>query len=148
MFASSKFVFGDTEYDMMMKSASVLAQQYGLEEYLNKPDELNKAILRLMLLQETIQLEQARKKKRENPDQPAISCKRIASGKLIAECIGDVKYRYAVETSLKASTTLVSLFHRSRFISVLRSMGVPEEKINEYCSSIVIDDNTYCIDQD
>jgi hypothetical protein len=46
-----------------METAAEFAKKYGLEQYLDKPDDLNDAIFNLMLLQETVQLEQARKMK-------------------------------------------------------------------------------------
>jgi hypothetical protein len=131
-----------------METAADLAKKYGLEQYLDKPAELNDAIFNLMLLQETIQLEQARKKKRDGPDAAAISTKRIAHGKFVAACSGDGNYRYAVETALKAGTTIIALFQRGRFVRMLRSMGVPEDKIAEFCDTVTISDDTHCIDQE
>lgn len=131
-----------------METAADLAKKYGLERYLDKPAELNDAIFNLMLLQETMQLEQARKKKADRPDAVTISAKRPAHGKFVAACSGDVTYRYAVETALKAGTTVIAVFQRSRFVRVLRSMGVPEDRIAVYCESVTIDDDTHCSDQD
>ncbi len=131
-----------------METAADLAKRYGLESYLDRPAELNDAILNLLLLQETMQLEQARKKKDDHSHAAAISVKRIAHGKFVAACSGEGTYRYAVETALKAGTTVIAVFHRGRFVRVLRSMGVPEDKIAEYCDSMTIDDDTHCIDQD
>lgn len=101
-----------------------------------------------MLLQETIQLEQARKLKFINNNTETISVGRTVHGRFIAACIGDRMYRYAVETALNSTTTVIAVFQRRRFISVLRSMGLPEDKITEYCDSVTIDDNTHCLDQD
>ncbi len=131
-----------------METAADLAKQYGLESYLDKPAELNDSIFNLMLLQETIQLEQARKKMDDHADAAPISVKRIAHGKFVAVCRGEGTYRYAVEMALKAGTTVIAVFQRGRFVRVLRSMGVPEDKISEYCDSVTIDDDTHCIDQD
>jgi hypothetical protein len=125
-----------------------LAKKYGLERYLEQPRELNAVIFNLMLLQETIQLEQARKKKRDDSQAELMSVKRHATGKFIAGCSGEISYRYAVETALKESTALLAVFHRSRFISVLTKMGVPEEKISEFCRTVTLDDDTHCIDQE
>lgn len=133
---------------MIIKSSSVLAKQYGMEQYLDDPAELNEAIFKMMLLQDTIQIENAGKKEQSQPQSSVISVKRVGNGKLVAGCYGDEKYRYAVETSLKASTSTIAVFHRIRFINVLRSMGVPEERIDEFCESMTIDDDTYCIDQE
>ena len=126
-----------------METAAELAKKYGLEQYLDKPAELNEAIFNLMLLQETIQFEQARRMK---VGATAVSIKRSAQGSFIAACTGDKAYRYAAETALKAGTTVLAVFQRKRFISVLRSMGVPEDEITEFCDSVVIDDNTLCFD--
>ncbi len=128
-----------------METAAELAKKYGLEQYLDKPDDLNDTILNLMLLQETVQLEQARKMK---IGATAVSVKRSAQGAFIAACTGDKAYRYAVKTALKAGTTVIAVFQRRRFIGVLRSMGVPEDKIAEFCDSIVIDDTTHCFDKE
>ncbi len=128
-----------------METAAELAKKYGLERYLDKPAELNDAIFHLMLLQETIQFEQARKMK---VGAAAITAKRSAHGTFIAACSGDKTYRYPVETALKSGTTVIAVFQRRRFISVLRSMGVPEDKIAEFCDSLVIDDNTLCFDEE
>ncbi len=131
-----------------MHTSEGLAKKYNLERYLEKPDELNEAIFNLMLLQETIQLEQARKNKRDHPDNAITSTKRSALGNFTAACAGEGKYRYAVETALKAGTMVLAVFQRSRFIQVLRSMGVPEDKIAAFCSTVTIDDNTRCVDQE
>jgi hypothetical protein len=128
-----------------METAAELAKKYGLEQYLDKPAELNDAIFNLMLLQETIQAEQARKMK---VGAATVTVKRSANGIFMAACSGDRTYRYAVETALKAGTTVVAVFQRKRFIGVLRSMGAPEDKIAEFCDSVVIDDNTLCFDEE
>ena len=128
-----------------METAAELAKKYGWERYLGKPAELNDAIFQLMLLQETIQLEQARKMK---VGAAAIAAKRSARGTFFVACSGNKTYRYAVETALKAGTTVIAVFQRRRFIGVLRSMGVPEDKIMEFCDSVVIDDNTLCFDEE
>lgn len=128
-----------------METAAELAKKYGLERYLGKPVELNDAIFQLMLLQETIQLEQARKMK---VGAAAIAAQRSARGTFFVACSGDKTYRYAAETALKAGTTVIAVFQRRRFIGVLRSMGVPEDKIAEFCDSVVIDDNTLCFDEE
>ncbi|OGW41515.1 MAG: hypothetical protein A2010_04975 [Nitrospirae bacterium GWD2_57_9] len=129
-----------------MYTSSALAKRYGFERYLENPAELNDLIFNLMLLQETIQLEKARKKKREVPETESIQVKRTVYGKFIAGCSGDGKYRYAVETALRASTEVLSVFQRNKFVKVLTSMGVPEDKIREFCESVTIDDDTHCID--
>ncbi len=128
-----------------METAAELAKRLGLEQYLDKPGELNKAIFNLMLLQETLQMEQARKMK---VNAKSILIKRSAHGKFIAACSGDPAYRYAVETALKAGTTVIPVFQRSRFINLLRGMGIPEDRIAQYCDSITIDDDTLCIDRE
>lgn len=128
-----------------MESAQSYAREQGLEHYLDKPDVLNDMIFRLMLLQETIQIEQAQKMKL---GAKTITAMRAVHGKFIAACKGDEKYRYAVETALRASTATVAVFQRSRFLHTLRSMGVPEDKIREFCDTLVIDDDTHCIDSE
>ncbi len=129
-----------------MHTPEGLAKKYNLERYLENPGELNEAIFNLMLLQETVQLEQARKRKRDQPDDAVISAKRSVLGNFTAACTGEGKYRYAVETALKAGTMVLAVFQRSRFIQVLRSMGVSEDKIAAFCSTVTIDDNTRCVD--
>lgn len=131
-----------------MYTSSALAKKYGLETYLEKPAELNSAIFNLMLLQETIQLEKSRKKKAQEADSNFITVRRIAYGKFTVSCSGDERYRYAVETAVKASTDTISVFQRSRFVRGLKSMGVPEDKVNEFCETITLDDDTHCIDQE
>jgi len=128
-----------------MHTSAVVAKKYGLEQYLDMPDELNDAIFRLLLLQETIQIEHARKMKVNASN---IFVRRPVTGKFIASCSGNAKYRYAVETALKASTSTIAVFQRSRFIRVLLNMGIPNDSITEFCNSIVIDDDTHCIDQE
>lgn len=131
-----------------MYTADGLAKKYGFEQYLDRPAELNEAIFNLMLLQETIQLEQARKKKREEPGSAPIILRRTVYGKFIAACSGDQRFRYAVETAFKASTDSLAVFHRGRFVRALRGMGISEDKINEFCRTIIIEDDTHCIDQE
>ncbi len=128
-----------------METAAELAKRLGLEQYLDKPGDLNDAIFNLMLLQETLQMEQARRMK---VNAKTISIKRSAHGKFIIACAGDPAYRYAVETALKAGTAVIPVFQRSRFIKMLRSMGVPEDRIVQYSDSITVDDDTLCIDQE
>jgi hypothetical protein len=131
-----------------MYTSAGLAKKYGLEHYLDKPAELNDAIIKLMLLQETMQLERARKKKREDPGRGTVAVKRIAYGKFIASCSADQKFRYGVETAFKASTDIVAVFQWGRFVKALRSMGIPEEEIEEYSQSVSLEDDTHCIDQE
>ncbi len=128
-----------------METAAELAKRLGLEQYLDKPGDLNDTIFNLMLLQETLQMEQARRMK---VNAKTISIKRSAHGKFIIACAGDPAYRYAVETALKAGTAVIPVFHRSRFIKMLCSMGIPEHRIEQYSDSITIDDDTLCIDQE
>jgi hypothetical protein len=128
-----------------METAAELAKKYGWERYLDKPAELNDAILHLMLLQETVQFERSRMM---NVGAAAITAKRSAAGAFIVACSGDKAYRYAAETALKAGTTVIAVFQRKRFAGVLRSMGVPEDKIAEFCDTVVIDDNTLCFDEE
>ena len=128
-----------------METASELAKKYGLEQYLDRPADLNEAIFRLLLLQETMQMDQARKMK---VGASRISVQRVVQGSFIAASSGDKLFRYAVETALKNGTFTVAVFQRKRFAGALRSFGVPEEKINEYCDSVVLDDNTSCIDRE
>lgn len=131
-----------------MSTSSALAKKYGFESYLDKPAELNSAIFNLLLLQETIQLEKFQKNKARKPDSNVISVRRIAYGKFTVSCSGDERYRYAVETAMKASTDTISMFQRARFVAVLKSMGLPEEKIAEFCETVTLDDDTHCMDQD
>ncbi len=128
-----------------METSKSLARRKGLEHYLDKPAEMNDKILDLLLLQETMQLEQRLKMKASAVD---ISIKRQVIGRFIAACSGQGKYRYAVEMALQASTFTVAVFQRSLFISVLRNMGIPEDSISEFCNSLVLDDDTHCIDQE
>jgi hypothetical protein len=128
-----------------MESAESFAVKYGLEHYLDKPDELNGMILKLMALQESLQTEQSKKMK---VAAKFISTKRISQGKFIAACRGDDTYRYAVETALRAATDVVAVFQRGRFIRMLKSMGLPDDKITEFSNTVVIDDDTHCIDAD
>ena len=128
-----------------METAVELAKKLDLEYYLDKPSELNDAIFNLMLLQETLQMEQSRKMR---VNARTISIERTALGKFIAACTGDGTYQYAVETALKAGTAIIPVFQRSRFVKMLRSMGVPEDRIAEYCGSATIDDDTHCMDRE
>jgi hypothetical protein len=140
-----RFIMNDTSKGVPMETAAEFAKKYGLEQYLDKPDDLNDAIFNLMLLQETVHLERARNMK---IGATAVSVKRSAQGSFIVTCTGDKAYSYAVETALKAGTTVIAVFQRRLFIGMLRSMGVPEDKIAEFCDSVVIDDATLCFDKE
>ncbi len=129
-----------------METASVFANKHGLVQYLEKPDELNELIIKLLVLQEAMQAESERKTLAKEPGSNSISIRRTAAGKFTARCFGDEAYRYAVTTGLQGSTTLVPFFQRGRFASLLRKMGVPEDRIAEYCSSVTLHDDTVCID--
>jgi hypothetical protein len=131
-----------------METAADLAKQHGMEKYLDKPAELNDAIFNLMLLQETVKIEQAQRLKIRNTDIETITSKRSVYGKFIAGCAGDKQYRYALETALRASTAIVAVFQRGLFISMLKRMGIPEDRIGQYCGSIIISDDTHCSDMD
>ena len=131
-----------------MYTSSALAKKLGLEHYLDKPAELNRAIFNLMLLQEMIQLEQARKKRRDHLESETISIRRIATGKFTAGAMGDARFRYAVETALKASTDILAVFQRTRFVNMLRNIGIPDAIIDTLCDTVSIDDDTHCIDPD
>ncbi len=129
-----------------METASFFAKRHGLEAFLDKPAELNELIFKLLVLQESMQTEQARKRMKAAPDAPVISVRRTVHGKFTAACSGDRTYRYAVETALRSATTVSPLFQRGRFVNALRSMGVPEERISQYCDSIILSDDTLCVD--
>jgi hypothetical protein len=131
-----------------MESVSVFAKKHGLEQYLDKPDELNEMILKLLVLQEAMQAEAERTMRAEGPGKKIISIRRTAGGKFTARCSGDGAYGYAVATALQGSTSLVPLFQRGRFVSLLRKMGVPEDRIAEYSSGVALHDDTVCIDQE
>lgn len=129
-----------------METAAFFAKKHGLEAYLEKPAELNELIFKLLVLQESLQAEQARKSVSAGAAAPLISVRRNVHGKFTAACAGDVAYRYAVETALRSATTVSPLFQRGRFVRALRSMGVPEDRIAGYCGSIVLSDDTLCVD--
>ena len=74
--------------------------------------------------------------------------RRTAYGKFVAACTGDEKYRYAVETAFKTATDVLAVFQHRRFVKALRSMGVPEDKITEFCQTVTLEDDTHCIDQE
>ncbi len=131
-----------------MYTSAAMAKKYGLEYYLDKPAELNRMIFNLMMLQETLQGEQARKKRREWPEAKTIAIRRVAAGKFVAGAAGDVAYRYAVETALKASTDILAVFQRARFVSMLRKMGMPDAIIDGLCDTVSIEDDTHCIDSE
>lgn len=131
-----------------METAADLAKRHGLEKYLDRPDELNDAIFNLMLLQETMQLEQAQRLKVRDAGTGTITSKRSVHGKFIAGCTGEKQYRYAVETALRASTAIIAVFQRRLFISMLNRMAVPEDRIAQYCDTIIISDDTHCSDMD
>jgi hypothetical protein len=129
-----------------METASFFAKKHGLEHYLDEPAELNDLIFRLLVLQEILQAEDSRRTRTVRPDAAVISVRRTAQGRFTAACAGDAAYRYAVETALRTSTIIAPLLQRGRFMNALRSMGVPEERISEYCDGIVLSDDTLCID--
>ncbi len=131
-----------------MESASVFAKKHGLERYLDRPDELNEQILKLLILQESMQAESERKARTKDPGRQAIAVRRTAGGKFTARCLGEGTYRYAVVTALQGSTALVPLFQQGRFVSLLRQMGVPEDRIAQYCATVTLHDDTVCIDQE
>ncbi|HTG02270.1 MAG TPA: hypothetical protein VK654_16940 [Nitrospirota bacterium] len=126
-----------------MESSKELARRFGLERYLYEPDALNEMIFKLMMLQETIQMEAAQKVKLHAKN---VIVKRSVHGKYVAHCRGDGKYRYAVETALRASTTVIPVFQRSRFVRMLCDMGLSDGIRAEYCDTLVIDDDTHCFD--
>jgi hypothetical protein len=136
------------ERTMIMETASSFAKKHGLERYLEKPAELNEMILKLMVLQEAMQGERSGKIQDNPAGSGIIAVRRAATGKFTARCSGDLTYRYAVETALKGSTATVALFQQGRFTALLRQMGVPEERIAEFCFGITIDDDTHCWDQE
>jgi len=128
-----------------METAAYFARKHGLEQYLDRPAELNELILKLLVLQETMQREQARMSGDERAGQ-AIRVRRKAFGSFTIRCHGDASYRYAAETALKGSTATVPVFQHGRFTALMRQMGVPEDRIRDLCASVVIDDDTHCFD--
>ena len=131
-----------------METASYFAKKHGLEHYLDKPTELNEMILKLLVLQETLQDEALRERRRAGSSGDTLSVARPVTGRFTASCAGDKTYQYAVETALRAATAPVPLFQRGRFEGLLRKMGVPEDRIKEYCGSVFLSDDTHCIDQE
>jgi hypothetical protein len=130
-----------------METAAFFARKHGLERYLDDPAELNSAIFKLLVLQEALQEEQARRSG-GGTGAAAISVRRTVHGKFTASCSGDGAYRYAVEMALRAATTVTPLFQRGLFENTLHSMGVPGERIEVYSDSVVLSDDTRCIDPD
>lgn len=127
-----------------METASYFAKKHGLEQYLERPAELNEMILKLMVLQETMQNESARA--RRQAGDAAIAVSRKVTGKFTAACGGDRTYQYAVETALRSATATVPVFQQGRFEGMLRTMGVPNDRISGYSASVVLSDDTHCID--
>jgi hypothetical protein len=129
-----------------MHTASSFAKKNGLERFLDRPGELNEMIFKLLVLQETMQAEQARRSAAAERGAASISVRRNVLGKFTARCSGDALYRYAVEMAIRNATTVIPLFQRRLFASTLRSMAVPEGNIAAYCDSVVLSDDTQCID--
>jgi hypothetical protein len=129
-----------------METAAYFARKHGLERYLDDPAGLNEMILKLMVLQETIQVERDRRTPQGLPENGSLVVRRKAIGSFTARCSCDPAYRYAVETALKGSTATTALFQRGRFVALLRQMGLPERQIEGACANIVIDDDTHCFD--
>jgi len=133
-----------------MESASYFAKKHGLEQYLDRPAELNELIFKLLILQESLQNERTRVKRNAGAGagEETISIRRTVAGKFTAASIGDSRYRYAVETALRGSTATIAVFQRARFIKMLSDMGVPGERIAEYCDTVTLDDDTQVIDRE
>jgi hypothetical protein len=129
-----------------METAAYFARKHGLEEYLDRPSQLNEMILKVLVLQEAMQREQARKAAANPSGRNAFTVRRKTIGSFTARCTGDPAYGYAAETALKGSTATVPLFQRGRFVALLRQMGVPEQAIEELCSTVVLEDDTHCFD--
>ncbi|MDA8099306.1 MAG: hypothetical protein M0042_06740 [Nitrospiraceae bacterium] len=124
-----------------METASYFAKKHGLEHYHDHPEELNETIIKLLVLQEALQQESRRMATGDT-----ISVSRSAAGRFAIACRGEAAYRYAVETAFRGATALVPLFQQNRFRHLLEKMGVPGERIDEYCATVVISDDTQCID--
>ncbi|MDH4164539.1 MAG: hypothetical protein OEW15_17895 [Nitrospirota bacterium] len=131
-----------------METASYFAKKHGLEHYLDKPRELNEMILKLLVLQETMQDEAMRARRRSASSGEIISVGRTVTGRFTAACDGDRTYQYAVETALRASTAPVPIFQWGRFEGLLEKMGVPGDRIAEYVGTVMLSDDTHCIDRD
>lgn len=129
-----------------METAAEMAKRFGLEQYLDRPAELNELILRLLLLQETMQFEAGARLRNSADAGGAISVRREAAGKFVVHCQGDPAYRYAVETALKGATSLIPCFHLKRFSGLLARMGVPPEQAARFCATAAVSDDTLCID--
>jgi hypothetical protein len=71
-----------------METAAFFARKHGLERYLDDPAELNSAIFKLLVLQEALQEEQARRSG-GGTGAAAISVRRTVHGKFTASCSGD-----------------------------------------------------------
>ena len=129
-----------------METASYFAKKHGLERYLEAPAELNDMIFKLLVLQETLQAEQARMRGPAVAPDAAISVRRSTAGKFSAACVADSRYRYAVESALRSATTVVPVFRWNVFTGTLRSLGIPEEIISRCLESVLLSDDTLCID--
>lgn len=129
-----------------METAAYFARKHGLEQYLDMPEELNEMILKLLVLQESLQHEQARKANAVPDGCSVVDVRRKMGGRFSVRCTGATAYRYAVETALRESTFAVPLFQQGRFAALLRQMGVPDERIAEFCATVVVDDDIHSID--
>lgn len=129
-----------------METASYFARKHGLEQYLDDPALLNDTILRLLVLQEAMQNEAGRRRAAEPAGSGDIVVRRTVVGAFTARRSGDLDYRYAVETALRAATAPVPLFQRARFIDMLKGMGVPGDRSAAYAASAALSDDTHCVD--
>ncbi len=79
-----------------------------------------------------------------NDDQPRrVSVRKFGAGKSSARVTGPARFAAAATEALERSFTTQAIVHHEQFRALMRKHGVPDDVIEEYVRSIVIDDESY-----
>ena len=79
-----------------------------------------------------------------NDDQPRrVSVRKFGSGKSSARMVGPSRFAAAATDALNRSFTTQAIVHFQQFRALMRKHGVPDDVIEEFVRSAVIDDESY-----
>ena len=76
-----------------------------------------------------------------------ISVRKFGAGKSSARMTGPAEFAAVAEEALRRSFTTQAVILADQFCALMRGKGVPDEIIDLYARSIVIDDESYLADR-
>lgn len=123
------------------------AQDYGLEHYIDNLDDLNQKIMKLIKLQELLELANQRHLYKNNDvKEDSESVKQYSQGKFIMYFQGEKDFLDKAVKAFKFSVDVYALLDREKFRKLMKDSQVPKEIIEEYLKYFQVIDDSYSSD--